>query len=115
VAEFARSLPKQLDTEIGEKGVRLSGGERQRVGLARAVFKDPELLLLDEATSHLDVESEEKIQDSLHQFFQSVTAIVIAHRLTTIKEMDKIIVLEGGRILEQGSFCRARYEKGKIP
>jgi ABC-type multidrug transport system fused ATPase/permease subunit len=114
VSEFAKSLPKQLDTEIGEKGVKLSGGERQRVGLARAVFKNPELLLLDEATSHLDVESEEKIQDSLHQFFQSVTAVVIAHRLTTIKEMDKILVLEGGRIIEQGSFAELDKKKGRF-
>lgn len=114
VSEFAKSLSYGLDTEIGEKGVRLSGGERQRVGLARAVFKDPELLLLDEATSHLDVESEEKIQDSLHQFFQSVTAVVIAHRLTTIKEMDKIIVLEGGRILEQGTFAELDKKRGRF-
>ncbi len=114
VSEFAKSLSKQLDTEIGEKGVKLSGGERQRVGLARAVFKDPELLLLDEATSHLDVESEEKIQDSLHQFFQSVTAVVIAHRLTTIKEMDKILVLEGGKIIERGSFAELDKKKGRF-
>jgi len=87
-----------LDTRIGESGLKLSGGEKQRVGVARAIFKEPELLLLDEATSHLDVESEEKIQESLHEFFQSVTAIVIAHRLTTIKEMDKI----SGQRLSEG-------------
>lgn len=114
VSEFARALPQGIDTRIGEKGVKLSGGEKQRVGLARAVFKDPQLLLLDEATSHLDVESEEKIQDSLHQFFQSVTAIVIAHRLSTIKEMDKIIVLEGGKIIEQGNFADLLKLKGRF-
>ncbi len=114
VNEFARALPQGIDTKIGEKGVKLSGGEKQRVGLARAVFKDPQLLLLDEATSHLDVESEEKIQDSLHQFFQSVTAIVIAHRLSTIKEMDKIVVLEGGKIIEQGSFAALQKQKGRF-
>jgi ABC-type multidrug transport system fused ATPase/permease subunit len=114
VAEFAAKLPLGIDTMIGEKGVKLSGGEKQRVGMARAVFKDPELLLLDEATSHLDVESEEKIQDSLHQFFKTVTAVVIAHRLTTIKEMDKIIVVEGGRIIEQGSFAELQAKKGRF-
>ncbi len=91
VDDFMYKLPKGLDTLIGEKGVKLSGGERQRLGIARAVFKQPEILLLDEATSHLDIESEKKIQDSLHHFFQEVTAIVIAHRLSTIKDMDRII------------------------
>ncbi|HEY0907990.1 MAG TPA: ABC transporter ATP-binding protein [Candidatus Paceibacterota bacterium] len=114
VSEFAKTLPLGVDTQIGEKGIRLSGGEKQRVGVARAVFKDPELLLLDEATSHLDVESEEKIQDSLHQFFKTVTAVVIAHRLTTIKEMDKIVVIEGGKILEQGSFADLYGKKGRF-
>ncbi|HEY4516194.1 MAG TPA: ABC transporter ATP-binding protein [Candidatus Paceibacterota bacterium] len=114
VSEFARALPQGADTLIGEKGVKLSGGEKQRVGLARAIFKDPELLLLDEATSHLDVESEAKIQDSLHKFFQSVTAIVIAHRLTTIKEMDKILVMEGGKIIEQGNFSELYKKKGRF-
>ncbi len=114
VSEFAKALPQGIDTLIGEKGVKLSGGEKQRVGVARAVFKDPELLLLDEATSHLDVESEEKIQDSLHKFFQSVTAIVITHRLTTIKEMDKILVLEEGKIIEQGSFSELHGQKGRF-
>jgi ABC-type multidrug transport system fused ATPase/permease subunit len=114
VFEFAKKLPQGIDTLIGEKGIKLSGGEKQRVGVARAIFKDPEFLLLDEATSHLDVESEEKIQDSLHTFFRSVTAIVIAHRLTTIKEMDKILVMEGGKILEQGSFGELYERKGRF-
>ena len=92
----------------------LSGGERQRLGIARAVFKNPELLLLDEATSHLDIESEEKIQSSLHEFFDSVTAVVIAHRLTTIKEMDRILVVEGGTILEEGSFDELSAKKGRF-
>ncbi|MEI6490520.1 MAG: ABC transporter ATP-binding protein [bacterium] len=114
VLEFAKALPLGIDTLIGEKGVKLSGGEKQRVGVARAIFKDPELLLLDEATSHLDVESEEKIQDSLHKFFKSVTAIVIAHRLTTIKEMDKILVIENGKIVEQGSFTKLHRARGRF-
>jgi ABC-type multidrug transport system fused ATPase/permease subunit len=111
VSDFLHKLPNGLETSIGEKGVRLSGGEKQRLGIARAVFKQPQVLFLDEATSHLDLESEEKIQDSLHQFFNSVTALVIAHRLTTIREMDRIIVIENGKIIESGSFDEL-YKKG---
>jgi ABC-type multidrug transport system fused ATPase/permease subunit len=114
VHEFVARLPEGLDTLIGEKGIRLSGGERQRLGIARAVFKNPQLLLLDEATSHLDIESEEKIRSSLHEFFNSVTAVVIAHRLTTIREMDRIIVIEAGQILEQGSFDELYGRKGRF-
>lgn len=111
---FAKLLPLGIDTLIGEKGVKLSGGEKQRVGLARAIYKEPELLLLDEATSHLDVESEEKIQDSLHHFFKTVTAVVIAHRLSTIKEMDKILMIEDGKIIEQGSFDELYKKQGRF-
>ncbi len=115
VQDFLRRLPSGIDTMIGEKGIRLSGGERQRIGIARAVFnKDPQLLLMDEATSHLDIESEEKIRNSLHEFFQTVTAVVIAHRLTTIREMDRIIVIEGGKILEEGSFDDLYARKGRF-
>lgn len=114
IYDFAGRLPQGLDTLIGEKGIRLSGGERQRLGIARAVFKNPELLLLDEATSHLDIESEEKIRSTLHEFFTSVTAVVIAHRLTTIREMDRILVIEGGVILEQGSFDELYAKKGRF-
>jgi len=111
VRDFLHKLPQGVDTLIGEKGVKLSGGEKQRLGIARAVYKSPELLLLDEATSHLDIESEKDIQDSLHEFFQSVTAVVIAHRLTTIKEMDRIIVIENGKIKESGSFAGLMKKK----
>ena len=114
VTDFLSRLPDGLSTLIGEKGIKLSGGEKQRVGIARAVFKQPDLLFLDEATSHLDLESEEKIRDSLHQFFQKVTAVVIAHRLTTIKEMDRIIVLEDGKILEQGTFAELHAKHGRF-
>lgn len=114
VKDFIRKLPEGADTKIGEKGVKLSGGERQRLGIARAVFKQPDLLLLDEATSHLDVESEEKIKDSLHEFFQSVTAVVIAHRLSTIQSMDRIIVLEHGRIVEEGGFDDLLGRRGRF-
>ena len=114
ISDFVDKLPKGLQTIIGEKGIKLSGGERQRLGIARAIFKQPEILLLDEATSHLDLESEEKIRDSLHKFFENVTAIVIAHRLTTIKEMDKILVIEDGKIIESGNFEKLYKEQGRF-
>lgn len=114
VREFVPKLPEGIDTLIGEKGVKLSGGERQRLGIARAVYQEPQLLLLDEATSHLDLESEEKIRDSLAVFFKDVTAVVIAHRLTTIREMDTILVMEGGSIVEQGSFDILMQAQGRF-
>lgn len=112
VTEFANMLPFGLETFIGEKGVKLSGGERQRLGIARAVYKQPEILFLDEATSHLDMESEEKIKDSLHKFLKKVTAVVVAHRLTTIREMDRILVIENGNVIESGSFDELYSAKG---
>ena len=114
VKDFLHKLTSGVDTLIGERGVKLSGGERQRLGIARAIFKEPSILLLDEATSHLDLESEEKIKDSLHTFFENVTAIVIAHRLTTIREMDKIVVIEDGSIIEQGSFDQLMQNKSRF-
>lgn len=114
VKDFVSKLKDGVNTLIGEKGVKLSGGERQRLGIARAIFKEPDILLMDEATSHLDIESEKKIQDSLHEFFQNVTAIVIAHRLTTIKLMDKILVIEKGKIIEQGSFDELYAKRGRF-
>lgn len=114
VTDFIPKLPQGVDTPIGEKGVKLSGGEKQRLGIARAVFKQPQMLLMDEATSHLDLESEEKIQDSLHKFFHSVTAVVIAHRLTTIKEMDKILVIEDGEVIESGNFAELTAKQGRF-
>lgn len=114
VTDFLHKLPEGIETRIGEKGVKLSGGERQRVGIARAIFKQPDLLLLDEATSHLDAESERSIQESLHELFRSVTAVVIAHRLSTVKEMDRILVLERGAIIEEGTFDSLYAQGGRF-
>lgn len=104
VDEFANRHALGLDTLIGEKGIRLSGGEKQRLGIARAIYRHPDILFLDEATSHLDNESEGKIQVALHQLFQGITAIVIAHRLSTLKDMDRILVIQGGQIVEAGDY-----------
>ncbi len=114
ISDFIHKLPLGVDTLVGEKGVKLSGGEKQRLGIARVIYKQPDLLLLDEATSHLDLESEEKIKESLHIFFEHVTAIVIAHRLTTIREMDKIILFEKGRVIEMGSFEELHAKRGRF-
>ncbi len=101
--EFARSLPAGYDTVVGERGHRLSGGEKQRVALARALLKDPRILLLDEATSNLDTLSEQLIQAALQPLFASRTSVVIAHRLSTILAADVILVLDHGRLVEQGT------------
>jgi len=98
------NLPNGVDTIVGEKGFKLSGGQRQRVGIARALYRQPDILLFDEATSHLDVHSEKEIQKVLQESLIHFTTIVIAHRLSTIKEMDKIIVLQNGKVIEEGSF-----------
>ncbi|MFE5288282.1 ABC transporter ATP-binding protein [Nocardia sp. NPDC056611] len=103
VTEFADGLPDGMDTLIGERGVKLSGGQRQRVALARAILRDAPILLLDEATSALDSESEILVQQALWELMEGRTALVVAHRLSTVAGMDRLIVLDRGRIVEQGS------------
>ncbi|MFD9792673.1 ABC transporter ATP-binding protein [Streptomyces sp. NPDC059070] len=103
VTEFADALPDGFDTMVGERGVKLSGGQRQRVALARAILRDAPILLLDEATSALDSESELLVQDALWRLMEGRTALVVAHRLSTVATMDRLVVLDRGRIVEQGS------------
>ncbi|HYJ29935.1 MAG TPA: ABC transporter transmembrane domain-containing protein [Allosphingosinicella sp.] len=102
-AEFLRRLPEGLDTFLGEGGARLSGGQRQRIAIARALLRDAPLLLLDEATSALDAESERLVQGSLERLFEGRTTLVIAHRLATVRAADRIVVMDHGRIVEEGS------------
>ncbi len=110
--EFINHLPEGYNTLVGERGVKLSGGQRQRVAIARAMLKNAPILVLDEATSALDSESERLIQDALWKLMEGRTAIVIAHRLSTIQRMDRIIVLEGGRIVEAGSHRELLHNGG---
>ncbi len=105
VTEFLDALPEGLDTVVGERGIKLSGGQRQRVALARAILRDAPILLLDEATSALDSESEVLVQQALWQLMDGRTALVVAHRLSTVARMDRLVVLDGGRIVEQGSHA----------
>ncbi|MFI5674204.1 ABC transporter ATP-binding protein [Streptomyces cellulosae] len=103
VTEFADALPAGFDTMVGERGIKLSGGQRQRVALARAILRDAPILLLDEATSALDSESEILVQEALWRLMEGRTALVVAHRLSTVATMDQLVVLDRGRIVEQGT------------
>jgi ATP-binding cassette subfamily B protein len=104
--DFIRRLPQGYETQVGERGVTLSGGQRQRIAIARAILRDAPLLLLDEATSALDAESETLVQAALERLMQERTTLVIAHRLATVLSCDRILVMEHGRIVEEGTHER---------
>jgi ATP-binding cassette subfamily B protein len=103
IADLVRGLPDRLDTVVGERGYRLSGGERQRLAIARLLLKAPAVVVLDEATAHLDSESEAAVQRALDTAMQGRTSLVIAHRLSTVRDADLIVVLKEGRIVERGT------------
>jgi ABC-type multidrug transport system fused ATPase/permease subunit len=108
LADFVDSLPDALETNLGERGARLSGGQRQRIGIARALFTKPKLLVLDEATSSLDSMTEESISNDIKSLKGSTTVIIIAHRLSTVKDADRVVYIEQGRILAVGTFDEVR-------
>jgi len=110
--EFVEELPDKFQTRIGEGGIRLSGGQRQRIAIARALMKDAPILILDEATSSLDSESEREVQAALDKLMQDRTAIVIAHRLSTVYRADKILVMDQGQIVERGKHEELLAQNG---
>jgi subfamily B ATP-binding cassette protein MsbA len=110
--DFIQAFPEGYETLVGEKGVRLSMGQRQRVAIARMLLKDPRILILDEATSSLDSESERLVQEALERLTRGRTSFVIAHRLSTIQRADRIVVLQNGQIVEQGSHAALLAKSG---
>lgn len=113
IDEFIDKLPNRLNTELGTSGIRLSGGQEQRLMIARAVYKNPEFIFFDEATSSLDANNEKVIMGKLNSFLENKTALIVAHRLSTVKNADTIIVLENGEIVEQGNHSDLTALKGK--
>ena len=110
--EFISELPLGYETRIGERGQSLSGGQKQRIAIARALFKHPRILIFDEATSALDSESERAIQQNLDQILKDRTTLIIAHRLSTVRNADRIVVMEKGAIVEQGNHHSLMEQKG---
>ena len=111
-SEFVERLPQGFETLVGERGVKLSGGQRQRIAIARAILKDPTVLLLDEATSSLDNESEQLIEDAMERLLEGRTTLIIAHRLSTVRRADRLIVLDHGRIVEEGTHTSLLARRG---
>jgi ATP-binding cassette, subfamily B, bacterial len=105
IMEFARDFPEGLDTLVGEHGARISGGQRQRIAIARAFMRDPRVILMDEATSALDPATEQLVQEAIERLIAGRTVFVVAHRLATVRRMDRIVVLEHGKIVESGSYA----------
>ena len=112
--DFILDLPRRYDTVIGERGSRLSGGQQQRIAIARAILKDPPILILDEATSALDSESERLVQSALANLMRGRTTLVIAHRLATVRDADRIVVLEGGEVREVGRHDELLRQPGGL-
>ena len=110
--EFIVRLPEKFDTFVGERGVKLSGGQQQRLAIARAILASPQILILDEATSNLDTESEQLIQASMSELLAGRTTFVIAHRLSTVRRADLILLMEDGRIIERGGHEELMQSRG---
>jgi ABC-type multidrug transport system fused ATPase/permease subunit len=110
--DFIRSFPQGYETLVGERGVQLSGGQKQRVAIARALLKDPRILILDEATSALDAESEHLVQEALERLMKNRTTLIIAHRLSTVIHANRVLVLEGGKLVQSGSHSALMSEEG---
>lgn len=110
--DFVQKLPKGIENEVGERGVRLSGGQKQRIQIARAILKNAPILILDEATSSLDAKSEKEVQDALENLMKHKLVIIIAHRFSTIQNVDKVLVVDSGTIVESGTPQELSKKKG---
>ena len=100
--EVVEEMPQQLDSIIGRSGIRLSGGQRQRLAIARMILADPKIVILDEATSSLDTETEALLHEAMHAFLQNRTTLIIAHRLSAVKQADRVLVFDAGKIIDEG-------------
>ena len=109
--DFITGFSEGYDTMVGERGVKLSGGQRQRIAIARALLKDPAILILDEATSSLDSESERLVQNALEELMRGRTSIIIAHRLSTVREADRILVLQSGHLVDSGTHMELMQDR----
>jgi ABC-type multidrug transport system fused ATPase/permease subunit len=114
IHDFIEGLPDGYKTSVGEKGLKLSGGQKQRIAIARAVLRDPKILILDEPTSALDIASEKHITESLKELMKGRTTIIIAHRLSTVADADKIFVFKEGKIAEEGNFKELISQNGEF-
>ena len=114
ITEFISQLPKGLDTPVAEHGGNLSGGQKQRISIARALIRDPQIIILDEATSALDNISEYHVQQAMNELIKGRTTFIVAHRLSTIRDANKIVVLEQGKMVECGTFDELMDKKGKF-
>ena len=112
LADFVDTLPQGLDTLLAEQGNSLSGGQRQRLAIARAIIRNPKIIVFDEATSALDLASEKKVQEATESLMKTCTTFMVAHRLSTIRNADRIVVIEKGRPVEEGSFNELMEKKG---
>jgi ATP-binding cassette subfamily B protein len=112
IQSFIESLPLGYNTKIGSEGNGISQGQKQRILIARAVYKNPEFIFFDEATNSLDANNERVIMENLHEFFENRTVIVVAHRLSTVKNADNIVVLDEGKLIEQGTHQELTYSEG---